>query len=117
MSDNFDTLKAQKDAIEQRQKDEAMSTLDTIERLRQSGSSLAMNWGEDTGLWECSLITGGNRFTERGSTLSATISRLARQLDGGLCGAPCMVNDCGKPATRNMYCGDHQVTPLAVEAA
>ena len=31
--------------------------------MAEKGSSVLLNWGEDDGLWECSWITGGKRFT------------------------------------------------------
>ena len=31
--------------------------------MQHHGSSLTLNWGEDTDAWECSWITGGLRFT------------------------------------------------------
>ena len=30
--------------------------------MRERGSSLILNWGEDNNLWECSWITGGKRY-------------------------------------------------------
>ena len=34
-----------------------------LEWMRDNGSSVLLNWGEDNDLWECSWITGGKRFT------------------------------------------------------
>lgn len=34
-----------------------------VEYMRSHGSSVDLNWGEDTGCWECSWITGGERYT------------------------------------------------------
>ena len=34
-----------------------------LEYMRAHGSSVLLNWGEDTTLWECSWITGGDRYT------------------------------------------------------
>lgn len=31
--------------------------------MRQHGSSVVLNWGEDNDLWECSWITSGKRYT------------------------------------------------------
>lgn len=31
--------------------------------LKERGSSVELNWGEDTDMWECSIISGGDRFT------------------------------------------------------
>lgn len=41
----------------------ATSLAEKIEHLRQTGSSLIMNWGEDANsVWEVCWITGGERF-------------------------------------------------------
>lgn len=34
-----------------------------LEYMREHGQSVLLNWGEDDNLWECSWITGGERFT------------------------------------------------------
>ncbi len=31
--------------------------------MQKHGQSVTLNWGEDTQLWECSWITGGDRYT------------------------------------------------------
>jgi hypothetical protein len=31
--------------------------------MQAHGSSIELNYGEDNGCWECSWITGGDRFT------------------------------------------------------
>ncbi len=31
--------------------------------MTEHGQSVTLNWGEDDGLWECSWITSGERFT------------------------------------------------------
>jgi len=31
--------------------------------MSENGSSVWLGWGEDTGAWECSWITGGVRYT------------------------------------------------------
>ena len=31
--------------------------------MQEHGSSVTLNWGEDTGDWECSWITSGDRFS------------------------------------------------------
>jgi hypothetical protein len=47
---------------------------DVLAFMRHNGSSLTLNWGEDTDQWECSWITGGDRFTGVGrSVLSAVM--------------------------------------------
>ena len=38
------------------------SFLKKIAWMQRHGSSLLLNWGEDDGLWECSWITGGQRY-------------------------------------------------------
>lgn len=35
-----------------------------LETMQEGGSSVTLNYGEDTGHWECSWIVGGERFTE-----------------------------------------------------
>ncbi|HYF40716.1 MAG TPA: hypothetical protein VD930_13560 [Gemmatimonadales bacterium] len=34
-----------------------------LDYMKQHGSSVTLNWGEDNNLWECSWITGGKRYT------------------------------------------------------
>lgn len=34
-----------------------------LDWMSQRGSSVILNWGEDSNAWECSWITGGDRFT------------------------------------------------------
>lgn len=36
---------------------------EVLEWMADGGSSVLLNFGEDTGAWECSWITGGERFT------------------------------------------------------
>lgn len=31
--------------------------------MKERGSSLTLDWGEDSDMWECSWISGGDRFT------------------------------------------------------
>lgn len=31
--------------------------------MQQHGQSVLLNWGEDDNLWECSWITGGERYS------------------------------------------------------
>ena len=39
-------------------------TLDQLlTEMQEHVSSVALNWVEDTNAWECSWITGGERFT------------------------------------------------------
>ncbi len=37
--------------------------LHAIDWMQLNGSSVVLNWGEDTGCWEVSWITVGQRFT------------------------------------------------------
>lgn len=39
------------------------SFLKALEYMGQHGSSVTVNWGEDTGAWEVSWITDGKRYT------------------------------------------------------
>jgi hypothetical protein len=34
-----------------------------LAEMAERGSSVTLNWGEDNGMWECSFITGGERYT------------------------------------------------------
>lgn len=36
---------------------------DMLGWMTTRGSSVTLDWGEDNNQWECSWITGGNRFT------------------------------------------------------
>jgi hypothetical protein len=42
--------------------------------MTEHGSSLIMNWGEDTGMWECSWITGGVRIIVVSKELEAALT-------------------------------------------
>lgn len=46
---------------------------DIIIELKRDGSSLIMNWGEDTDCWEVAWITGGVRFVAVGDDLEGTL--------------------------------------------
>lgn len=51
-------------------------TLDIIlAHMQRRGSSVVLNFGEDTELWECSWITDGKRYT----TFSADPTKAARE--------------------------------------
>ena len=39
------------------------SLSEQIAYMQAHGQSVLLNWGEDDNLWECSWITGGERFT------------------------------------------------------
>lgn len=49
------------------------STTDKLERMKREGSSVILNWGEDTDMWECSWITGGVRFTAFSTDLNRAL--------------------------------------------
>jgi hypothetical protein len=53
---------------------EALPTM--LAYMQRHGSSVVLNYGEDTGLWECSWITGGDRFT----SVCETPTRAAREV-------------------------------------
>jgi len=53
---------------------------DLIETLKKKSSSLIMNWGEDTGQWEVSIITGGERYTAVRSVLSLALEEIEKRL-------------------------------------
>jgi hypothetical protein len=52
---------------------EALPTM--LAYMQRYGSSVTLNYGEDTGLWECSWITGGERRT----SVCETPTRAARE--------------------------------------
>jgi hypothetical protein len=77
--ENFDNLKRQKDQIILMDKltnllsqgpGQRFDSDRALELMRRNGSSVTLNWGEDTGQWECSWITGGKRFTYTSDTAS-----------------------------------------------
>jgi hypothetical protein len=41
--------------------------------MAESGSSVILNWGEDSNTWECSWISGGVRFTGNQTELRLAI--------------------------------------------
>lgn len=51
------------------------SAVDLLNFMRAHGSSVLLNWGEDDNLWECSWITGGERFTEVSLELEPSVRR------------------------------------------
>jgi hypothetical protein len=36
---------------------------ENLGHMQRHGQSVQLSWGEDTGLWECSWITSGERYT------------------------------------------------------
>lgn len=49
-----------------------------VEWLRSRGSSLMLSWGEDTGLWEVSWITGGKRYSHTSNDLGRALFQVYR---------------------------------------
>jgi hypothetical protein len=43
------------------------------------GSSLTLDWGEETAAWECAWVTGGTRFVGHGDTAMLAICRAAME--------------------------------------
>ena len=43
--------------------------------MQCKGSAVSVNWGEDTHAWECSWITGGERYTGTGGTAEVAVCR------------------------------------------
>jgi len=41
--------------------------------MQDKGSSVLLNWGEDDNQWECSWITGGERYTGFSENMTAAI--------------------------------------------
>lgn len=39
------------------------SAVEILVDMQMHGQSVTLNWGEDNGVWECSWITGGNRYS------------------------------------------------------
>lgn len=52
-------------------------------RMQQMGSSVDLNWGEDTGAWECSWISSGKRFTGWAKTPLEAVRATLRKVDWG----------------------------------
>jgi hypothetical protein len=55
-----------------------------LEIMQEHGQSVTLNWGEDTGQWECSWITGGGRFTGISSAPATAILFAARKVVDGV---------------------------------
>lgn len=52
-------------------------------RMQAHGSAVLLSWDEADGLWECSWITGGDRFTSHSILPDLAVCGAARQaLDG-----------------------------------
>ncbi len=41
--------------------------------MKDKGSSVSLNWGEDDNQWECSWITGGKRYTDCSENMTSAI--------------------------------------------
>ena len=52
-----------------------MNVVHQIEHLINHGSSLTLNWGEDTGCWEVDWITSGERFRGVSRDLGAAMQQ------------------------------------------
>ena len=57
--------------------------LQLIERMKDRGSSVLINWGEDNDLWEVSWITGGKRYSGYDQSLSRALALASGQAVGG----------------------------------
>jgi hypothetical protein len=63
---------------------------ETLEWMKTNGSSVLLNWGEDTNAWECSWISGGKRFTG-----CQTLQRLSILESLNKCFADCLSSNEG----------------------
>lgn len=50
--------------------------------MRQHGSSVLLNWGEDNDQWECSWIVSGERFTAHAGTSFEAARKVVRKVAG-----------------------------------
>jgi hypothetical protein len=53
---------------------------DVLDKMTQEGSSVLLNWGEDTNNWECSWITGGRRYVSHAAWLEGAIAHCIGQV-------------------------------------
>ena len=53
----------------ERSRQAVMDIVGYLHAMRSLGSSVSLTWGEDDGLWECSWITSGQRYTATNSQL------------------------------------------------
>lgn len=57
-----------------------------LDRMKERGSSVILNWGEDTNCWECSWITSGKRYvgvsTSPHEAVRLALLRLVEALEG-----------------------------------
>lgn len=62
--------------------------------LQELGSSVTLNWGEDNGLWECSWITSGKRWTSCARRMEGAIRGVIQQRIAPLPCSECGFRDC-----------------------
>lgn len=46
---------------------------ETILLMKSWGTSVTLNWGEDNGLWECSFVLCGVRYSGVSATLESAV--------------------------------------------
>lgn len=61
------------DIIDSLNKAESNAIPRALTWMKDAGSSVLLNWGEDDNLWECSWITGGKRYTGAHESMTAAI--------------------------------------------
>lgn len=75
---NYQSLKECRDNLK-RQIEAVRLVVDLIDGLQENGSSLTMNYGEDTDCWEVSFIAEGERFNSSRSSLSAALLHVKKE--------------------------------------
>jgi hypothetical protein len=55
-----------------------------LDDMTRRGQSVVLTWGEDTGQWECSWITGGVRFTAVSIDRDTAIEHCRTKALGGI---------------------------------
>lgn len=58
---------------------------ETLAWMIDNGSSLILDWGEDSHMWECSWISGGERFTGLQKEIRLAILQSLNQCFGYHC--------------------------------
>lgn len=58
----------------------AQRTFMLLAFMAQHGQSVIVGWGEDDGLWECSWISGGERFTSHKKYVEGAVESTARKV-------------------------------------
>lgn len=51
-----------------------------LQLMADRGSSVTLNWGEDTNAWECSWITGGKRFSASEERMEDAVNLVLAQV-------------------------------------